>query len=85
MWDDRCNRGYTRWILYTLAPAAVASKPGAPEWARRTLDHPVAATAGPGPRRAGRGWEPDRPSQPGEADTAGAFAAYAVEWAAVHH
>ena len=144
VWDDHCNRGYTRWILrehgitlagpearsfmdqvpgellrsesraavptliadlatwldidalawgqryavvtasrilYTLATAEVASKPGALEWAQRTLDPTVATAAGSGPRRADRGWEPDRPPRPGEADAARAFAAYAVEWA----
>jgi hypothetical protein len=148
VWDDHCNRGYTRWILrehgitltgpaprsfmepvpaallraearaavptvvadlatwldidtiawgqrylvvtvsrtlYTLATAEVASKPGALEWAQRTLDprwRPLLAQVRD--ERA-RGWEPDRPPRPGEADAARAFAAYAVEWAAAHH
>jgi hypothetical protein len=148
VWDDHCNRGYTRWILrthgialtgreprsfmepvpadllraeartaiptlmtdlatwldidtlawgqryavvtasrilYTLATAEVASKPGALEWAQRTLDprwRPLLAQVRD---ERTRGWEPDRPPQPGEADAARAFAAYAVEWAAAHH
>lgn len=148
VWDDHCNRGYTRWILrthgialtgpeprsfmepvpadllraeartaiptlmtdlatwldidtlawgqryavvtasrilYTLATAEVASKPGALEWAQRTLDprwRPLLAQVRD---ERTRGWEPDRPPRPGEADAARAFAAYAVEWAAAHH
>ena len=147
MWDDHCNRGYTRWILrehgitltgpeprsfmapvpadllraeartaiptliddlatwldidtiawgqryavvtacrilYTLATAEVASKPGALEWAQRTLDprwRPLLAQVrDERPRLGAR-----RPPRPGEADAARAFAAYAVEWAERHH
>ena len=72
-------------ILYTLATAEVASKPGALEWAQRTLDprwRPLLAQVRD---ERTRGWEPDRPPRPGEADAARAFAAYAVEWAAAHH
>ena len=148
VWDDHCNRGYTRWILrehgialtgpeprsfmepvpadllraeartaiptlmtdlatwldidtlawgqryavvtasrilYTLATAEVASKPGVLEWAQRALDprwRPLLAQVRD---ERVRGWEPDRAPRPGEADMARAFAAYAVEWAAAHH
>jgi hypothetical protein len=152
VWDDHCNRGYTRWILrehgitmagpepatfmapipvellrdeaaraiatliddiagwldidasswgqrylvvtacrilYTLANAEVASKPGALEWAQRTLDRrwrPLLAQV-----RDDRalGFVPGQRPRDGEADAARAFTAYAVEWASAmtskHH
>ena len=148
VWDDHCNRGYTRWILrehgitlvgpeprsfmeevpaellraearaaiptlltdlatwididtiawgqryavvtasrilYTLATAEVASKPGALEWAQRTLEPRWRPLLGQVRDERTRGWEPDRPPRPGEADAAREFAEYAVEWAAAHH
>jgi hypothetical protein len=148
VWDDHCNRGYTRWILrergltltgpdarsfmepvpadflraearaaiptliadlstwvdidtiawgqryavvtasrilYTLATAEVASKPAALEWAHRTLDPSWRPLLAQVRDERPRGWEPDRPPRPGEADAARDFAAYAVEWAGKHH
>ncbi len=148
VWDDHCNRGFTRWILrehgitltgpeprsfmppvppdllrqeaaaaiptlvddladwvdidaiawgqrylvvtacrmlFTLVTAEVASKAGALEWAQRTLDprwRPLLAQVRD---ERVRGWEPDRPPDPAEADASRAFAEYAVEWAASRH
>ena len=83
--EHRCAVVTTSRILYTLATAEVASKPGALEWAQRALDprwRPLLAQVRD--ERA-REVEPHRPPRPGEADAARAFAAYAVEWAAAHH
>ena len=148
VWDDHCNRGYTRWILrehgvtltgpeprsfmaevpadllraearaaiptliadlatwmdidtiawgqryavvtasrilYTLATAEVASKPGALEWAQRTLDARWRPLLGQVRDDRALGFVLGQPPRPGEADAARAFAAYAVEWAASHH
>jgi hypothetical protein len=72
-------------ILYTLATAEVASKPGALEWAMRTLDPRWRPLLGQVRDERGLGWVPDQPPRPGEADAARAFAAYAVTWAERQH
>jgi hypothetical protein len=72
-------------ILYTLATAQVTSKPGALEWAQRTLDprwRPLLAQVCDD---RDLGFLPDQHPRPGEADEARAFAAYAVERALQHH
>ena len=68
-------------ILYTLDTARVASKPGALEWAQRTLDARWRPLLGQVRDDRGRGFDPSARSRPGTADEARAFAAYAFEWA----
>jgi hypothetical protein len=68
-------------ILYTLETAQVASKPGAVEWAQRSLDarwRPLLAQVRDD---RGLGWDPQERPRPGSAEEARAFAAYAVAWA----
>ena len=72
-------------MLYTLTTARVASKPGALEWALRSLSPQWRPLLGQVRDERGCGWEPGRPPAPGQADEARAFAAYAVTWAERHH
>ncbi|MCA9712388.1 MAG: DUF4111 domain-containing protein [Myxococcales bacterium] len=65
-------------ILYTLDTAEVASKPGALEWALRTLQprwRPLLAQVRD---ERSLGWDPDQPPRPGEADAARQFVMNAV-------
>lgn len=65
-------------VLYTLQTAEVASKPGALEWALRTLAprwRPLLAQVRD---ERGHGWQPNQPPRPGEADTARAFVVNAL-------
>jgi hypothetical protein len=65
-------------ILYTLNTAEVASKPGALEWALRTLQprwRPLLAQVRD---ERSLGWDPDQPPRPGEADAAREFVKNAV-------
>jgi hypothetical protein len=65
-------------ILFTLETAQVASKPGALEWALRTLEprwRPVLAQVRD---ERSLGWEPERPPRPGEAKAARAFVRHVV-------
>jgi hypothetical protein len=67
-------------VLYTLDTAEVASKAGALEWGMRTLEsrwRPLLAQVRDERRL---GWDPHQSPQPGEADAARAFAAYAAAW-----
>jgi hypothetical protein len=70
-------------ILYTLDTAEVASKPGALEWALRTLDPRWRPLLGQVRDERVLGWEPDQPPRPGEADAARAFVAAVIDRAAI--
>ena len=72
-------------ILYTLATAEVATKPGALEWAQRTLDPRWRPLLGQVRDERSLGWDPGQPPRPGAADAARQFAAYAVQWAEQAH
>lgn len=65
-------------ILYTLHTAQVASKPGALEWALRTLQPRWRPLLGQVRDQHILGWDPNHPPRPGEADAARAFVTYAA-------
>ena len=63
----------------TTNTAAVASKPGALEWALRTLDPRWRPLLGQVRDERGLGWNPRQAPRPGEADAARTFIAYALD------
>ncbi|MET3808821.1 hypothetical protein ABIB25_005851 [Nakamurella sp. UYEF19] len=66
-------------ILYTLHTAEVTSKPGALEWALRTLEprwRPLLAQVRD---ERSLGWDPHRPPRAGEADAARSFVTHSVQ------
>ena len=65
-------------ILYTHDTAEVASKPGALEWALRTLAPRWRPLLGQVRDERVLGWVPDQPPRPGQAEAARAFVDYAV-------
>lgn len=70
--------------LYTLDTAEVASKPGALEWALRTLESGWQPLLGQVRDERGLGWDPEQPPPAGQADAARAFVAYAIDRADTH-
>ena len=81
-WGQRYAVVTTCRILYTLAEARVASKPGALEWALRSLDPSWRPLLGQVRDERGLGWDPACAPRPGEADAARGFVAYALRRAA---
>ncbi|WP_051441530.1 aminoglycoside adenylyltransferase domain-containing protein [Arthrobacter sp. H14] len=80
-WGQRYTVLTTCRILYTLETAEVASKPGALEWALRTLHPRWRPLLGQVRDERGLGWDPKVPPRTGEADAARAFVAHALETA----
>lgn len=77
-WGQRYAVVTTCRILYTHDTAEVASKPGALEWALRTLPPCWRPLLGQVRDERVLGWDPDRPPQRGEADATRAFVDFAI-------
>lgn len=70
--------------LFTFETAQVASKPGALEWALRTLVPRWQPLLGQVRDERGLGWDPEQPPPPGKADAAREFVTYAIDRANTH-
>jgi hypothetical protein len=75
-WAQRYAVATTCRVLYTVETARVASKPGALEWALRTLEPQWRPLLGQARDERDLGWDPARPPRPGQADATRAFVAH---------